>query len=163
MAISNFGVARRKMLGVFIGVVTITGVATLLLINAPPLTQCRSEVSVDPKEYRVPALETVVQPWKGRHHVYGMFVIPEPYKYDHLYTTKLIIQGFETEFIAGSPEDVDPHTKVVKPGYYVKRVHVSTRTALWFLFTGRFGDLRTSCHWWLILRDRGWKPTNSQP
>jgi hypothetical protein len=103
----------------------------------------------------------MAEPWKGPHHVYGIFVIPEQYKYDHLYSAKLIIQGFDTEFSAGSSEDVDPYAEVVKPGYYVKRVYISTRIALWFLFTGRFGDLRTSCHWGLILKDRGWKPTDA--
>ncbi len=86
-------------------------------------------------------------------------MIPEQYKYDHLYSAQLSIQGFETEFLAGSPEDEDPYMVTAKPGYYSKRVYISTRTALWFLFTGRFGDLRASCHWWLILKDREWKPT----
>lgn len=89
-------------------------------------------------------------------------MIPEQYKYDHLFSAKLTIQGFETDFTAGSSEDEDLEANIRKPGYYIKRVHVPTRTALWFLLTGRFGDLRTSCHWWLVLADRGWRPTISE-
>ena len=133
--------------------------AVIVLVNAPPLTDCRPEVSSGRKEYWVRAVETVAQPWRGSHHVYGIFEIPEQYKYHHLYSAKLMIQGFETEFNAGSSEDEDPDTFIAEPGHYIKRVYVSTRTALWFLLTGRFGDLRTSCHWWLILGDRGWQPT----
>jgi hypothetical protein len=86
--------------------------------------------------------------------VYALFTIPEQYKFDHLYTAKLNIQGLPTAFQAGSPEDEDLHSGPPEPGYYVKRVYLSTRTSLWFLLTGRFGDLRTSCHWWLIIADR---------
>jgi hypothetical protein len=85
--------------------------------------------------------------------VYGIFVIPEQYKYDHLYTVNLTIQGVPTPFVAGSPEDGDH----LEDGYYVKRVYLPTRTALWFLTTMRFGDLRASCHWWLLISDRGVK------
>jgi len=86
--------------------------------------------------------------------VYGIFTIPEQYKFDHLYTAKLTIQGVPTAFQAGSPEDEDINSGRAEPGYYIKRVYLSTRTSLWFLLTGRFGDLRTSCHWWLIVADR---------
>src|SRR5215831_12014448 len=117
-----------------------------ILVHAPPVTDCRPEGPSNPKEYRVQALQTVAQPWRGSHNVYGIFMIPEQYKFDHFYSAKLTIQGFETDFTAGSSEDEDPDAVISKPGYYIKRVHVSTRTGLWFLLTGRFGDLRTSCH-----------------
>ena len=150
---------RDSILKALVGVICVTGTGVILLVNAPPSTKCTPEVSPDPKEYRVPARDTVAQPWKGRHQVYGVFEIPEGYKYDHLYSAKLLIQGFQTEFNAGSSEDADPSVGTTRSGYYTKRVYLSTRTALWFLMTGRFGDLRTSCHWWLVLKDRGWKPT----
>lgn len=159
MTIAALSLDRNRILKLFVGVFLITSAVTILLVTAPPLTSCRSEFSSDPKEYRVPARETVVEPWKGRHQVYGVFEIPDEYKYDHLYSAKLTIQGFQTEFSAGSSEDADPSARITRSGYYAKRVYISTRTALWFLLTGRFGDLRASCHWWLVLKDRGWKPT----
>ncbi|HMF84965.1 MAG TPA: hypothetical protein VK598_01290 [Nitrospiraceae bacterium] len=139
-------------------VVALLATATVL-VNMPPLTECRSETQVAAKQYWFRATQTMARPWLGPHHVYGIFTIPEQYKFDHLYTAKLRIQGIPAEFKAGSPEDEDIFTVRAEPGRYVKRVYVSTRTALWFLLTGRFGDLRTSCHWWLVLVDRGWQPT----
>jgi hypothetical protein len=116
----------------------------------PSRTDCRSEVPVNEKEHWFRAAQTMVEPWRGPHHVYGVFVIPDQYKFDHLYTAKLTIHGTPTTFLAGSPEDGDR----TEPGYYIKRVYLSTRTALWFLLTTRFGDLKTSCHWWLVITDR---------
>jgi hypothetical protein len=134
-------------------VVALLAMATVL-VNMPPLTECRSETQVAAKQYWFRATQTMARPWLGPHHVYGIFTIPEQYKFDHLYTAKLTIQGFPAEFQAGSPEDEDIFTVRDEPGHYIKRVYVSTRTALWFLLTGRFGDLRTSCHWWLVIADR---------
>jgi hypothetical protein len=134
-------------------VLTLSAMAAVL-VNMPPLTGCRSEAPVATNQYWFRATETVVQPWRGLHHVYGVFKIPGRYKFDHLYTAKLTIQGIPAEFQAGSPEDGDFYSSRTEPGYYTKRVYLSTRTALWFLLTGRFGNLRTSCHWWLVIADR---------
>lgn len=137
-------------------IVTAAAVALLAtaLANKPPLSECRSEEPAAAKQYWFRAAEAVAQPWRGPHHVYGTFIIPEQYKFDHLYTAKLMIQGIPAEFQAGSPEDGDFFSGRAESGYYTKRVYLSTRTALWFLLTGRFGDLRTSCHWWLVIADR---------
>lgn len=125
-----------------------------VLINVPPLTGCRSEVPVAAKEYWFRAAQTVVQPWQGPHHVYGMFTVPDQYRRDDLYTARLMIQGFADEFPESSPEGGDIDIGRAKPGHYNKRVYLPTRTALWFVLTGRFGDLKTSCHWWLVIADR---------
>jgi hypothetical protein len=125
-----------------------------VLVNMPPLIQCRSNAPVIEKQYWFRATQTVVRPWRGSHHTYGIFVIPRQYKFDHLYTAKLMIEGVPIEFIAGSPEDEDLNSGRADPGHYVKRVYLTTRTALWFLLAGRIGDLKASCHWWLVIADR---------
>ena len=125
-----------------------------VLINVPPLTGCRSEVPVAAKEHWFRATQTVVQPWGGRHHVYGIFNVPDQYNRDHLYTAKLMIQGFTEEFSETSPEGGDIYTSRAEPGHYIKRGYLPTRKALWFLLTGRFGDLKMPCHWWLVIADR---------
>ena len=150
---------KKRTAWTITAVVLALGAIAIVLANAPPLTDCKLGSSSNPKEYRIQAIQTVAEPWLGAHHVYGLFMIPAQYKYDHLYSAVLKIQGFETNFTAGSSEDEDPNAVITKPGHYLKRVNVSTRTALWFLLTGRFGDLRMSCHWWLVLVDRGWRPT----
>jgi hypothetical protein len=126
----------------------------IVLINMPSLTGCRSEAPVAAKQYWFRPTQTVVQPWLGPHHVYGMFSVPNQYRRDDLYTARLMIEGFADDFPETSPEGGDIDTGQVKPGHYNKRVYLPTRTALWFVLTGRFGDLNTSCHWWFVIADR---------
>ena len=120
----------------------------------PQLTDCRSEAPGAAKQHWLRATQTVVQPWWGQHHVYGMFSVPDKYRYDRLYTARLIIQGFTEEFPESSPEGGVIDSGQAEAGHYLKRVYLPTRTALWFLLTGRFGDLKTPCHWWLVIADR---------
>jgi hypothetical protein len=129
------------------------GIAAVL-VNMPPLTDCRSEAPVTTKEYWFRATQTVVQPWRGSHHTYGIFSVPDQYKRHRLYTARLIIQGLTEEFFESSPEGGVIYNGRAEPGQYIKHVYLPTRTALWFLLTGRFGDLNTSCHWWLVIADR---------
>ena len=86
--------------------------------------------------------------------MYGMFSVPDKYKRDRLYTARLTIEGFMEEFSETSPEGGDIFNGRSAAGHYMKRVYLPTRTALWFLLTGRFGDLKTTCHWWLVIADR---------
>ena len=146
---------KRRRIGRIVTAVALALLATTMaLANMPPLTGCRSEAPVAAKQYWFRAAQVVAQPWRGPHHVYGIFTIPTQYKFDHLYTAKLTIQGIHADFQAGSPEDEDIYSGRAESGYYVKRVYLSTRTALWFLLTGRFGILKTSCHWWLVIAER---------
>lgn len=154
MAARRADVKKNRAAGIVAGVVLVLCATATVLIKMPPLTGCRAETPVAAKQHWFQATRTVAQPWRGPHHVYAIFTIPEQYKFDHLYTAKLTIQGIPAEFQAGSPEDEDYYSGRAEPGYYAKRVYLSTRTAMWFLLTGRFGDLRTSCHWWLVIADR---------
>lgn len=145
---------KSRATGIAAAVAAVCLAIAAVLAGMPPLTACRAEAPVLANQYWFQATRTVVQPWRGPHHVYGIFTIPEQYKFDHLYTAKLTIQGIPADFQAGSPEDEDIYSGRPRPGHYIKRVYLSTRTALWFLLTGRFGDLRTPCHWWLVIADR---------
>ena len=129
-------------------------VAAAILVNIPPLTDCRSEAPVVAKQYWFRATQTVVQPWRGPHHVYGIFSVPDQYRRDRLYTARLMIQGFPEEFPESSPEGGAIYNDQAEPGHYTKVHYLPTRTALWFLLTGRFGELKTPCHWWLVIADR---------
>ena len=128
--------------------------AVLALVNVPSLTDCSSETPADSNNHWFRAVRIVVQPWWGPHHVYGVFSVPVRYKRDRLYTVKLVIHGFTEEFTDASPEGEDIYSGRAEPGQYIKRVYLPTRTALWSLLNGRFGELRTSCHWWLVITDR---------
>jgi len=126
----------------------------IVLVNVPPYTDCRSEAPVAANQYWFRATQTVVQPWRGRSRTYGIFKVPDQYRLDRLYTARLMIDGFTEEFPETSPEGGVIDNGRAEPGHYIKRVYLPTRTALWFLLTGRFGDLKTPCHWWLVIADR---------
>lgn len=142
-----------KVLGLSTSVVALA-VVVGGLVAAPSSTDCHQVPATKDGEHWFQAADTVVEPWFGRHHVYGVFTIPVKYKFDHLFTAKLVIQGTSQEFLAGSPEDEETSRSPWFPGYYRKRVYLSTRTAMRFLMAGRFGDLRSTCHWWLVISNR---------
>jgi len=120
------------------------------LVNKPPTTNCGAEAPADSKIHTIRPTKVVVEPWQGRHQVYGIFMVPNRYKDDSRYSATMSVQGFDGVFTPGrSPENEHAEDVVAEPGHYVKRGYVPTRVALWFLFTGRFGDLRAPCHWTL--------------
>ncbi len=149
------------MWGVSILLALAAAIVMAWLVNVSPTTVCGLEVPESSGEHKFRALQVVVRPWQGQHNVYGIFLIPERYKHDQPYATTLKIYGvapsdlpFTMGLSAGGAEDEDHGNIVVEQGHYVKRVYVPTRTALWFLLIGRFGDLRAPCHWWLVFVDR---------
>lgn len=142
------------MWGVSILLTLAAAIVMAWLVNRSPTTVCEVDAPGSSGEHKFRAVQVVVRPWQGQHNVYGIFMIPERYKHDRLYTTTLQIQGYTARLSAGSAEDGDRDNIVVEHGYYLKRAYVPTRTALWLLLIGRFGDLRAPCHWWLVFADR---------
>jgi len=126
----------------------------MVLVNFPPLAECPSEVQTEVRRNWFPAVQIFVQPWLGPHHVYGVFSVPRQYRRDRLYTVRLLIQGIAEEFPETSPEGGELNSGQAESGHYMKRVYIPTRIALWLLLTGRFGDLKMPCHWWLVITDR---------
>jgi len=145
---------HRRICGISILLLLAAAVAMIWLVNRSPLTECGFEVPESSGEHRFRAAQVVVRPWQGQHNVYGIFIIPERYKYGRPYAMSLMIQGFTTRFSAVSAGGEDRDDIVVEQGHYLQRAYVPTRSALWFLLTGRFGDLRAPCHWWLVIADR---------
>src|SRR5437899_11869429 len=92
------------------------------LYNRPPVTPCHAEQKVDSKAHEIQAMKVVVQPWKGPHQVYGIFIVPIRYKDDRLYSTRVRVQGFERGLTSPEPEYMD--TVAAKLGYSLKQTHV---------------------------------------
>jgi len=95
-----------------------------------------------------------MEPWYGRHNVYGVFVIPSQYR-DREYSTTVIVRGV-TEHADLSPRPTKEHGIIIAgvPDRYVKHAHMHSRTALWFLLTGHFGDIQSTCNWALVFTDK---------
>lgn len=124
------------------------------LVNMPPFTPCAMTSPITDHQYWVRANKIVVQPWLGSHHVYGIFIVPLQYKRHRLYSAKLLIEGVADDLPEISPEAGSMYGDQVDSGHYVIRVHLQTRMAFWLLVTGRFGNLKSACHWWLIIANR---------
>lgn len=124
------------------------------LVNRMPTSECDTEPQADSNVHTLRPIKLVVAPWQGQHHAYGLFVVPERFQYDQLSYSSLTIQGLSVAFSSEHVEVEDDVTVILKPGYYLMRVYVQTRTALWYLATGRFGGLRTPCLWLLKFDDR---------
>ncbi len=120
----------------------------------PPITECNSGPPINTSDRIFQAHQVVVQPWQGRHHVYGIFSLPTKYRRDQLYTARLVILGVAEDLPEISPESESEDGNNAEMGHYLMRVHIQTRTALWMLLTGRFGNLQSACHWWLVVSDQ---------
>ena len=133
--------------------VTVMVAATVWLAHRPPTTNCNDRSWLNASDF-VFATRIVMEPWYGRHKVYGVFVIPSQYR-DKDYSTTVIVRGVKEQ--AGlSPRPTREHGIIIAgvPDRYVKHAHIHSRTALWFLLTGHFGDLQSTCNWALVFTDK---------
>jgi hypothetical protein len=144
---------RMAWIGFFFGVAVVS--TAVLLAHRPPTTNC-NDLSwlngwLSPGGDVVFASKLVIQPWYARHHVIGVFVIPDQYRNTE-YTATVIVRGVKDHFELSS-RPTKSHQIVIAnvSDRFVKHVHIQTRIALWFLLTGHFGDLRATCNWALVL------------
>ena len=97
------------------------------------------------KYYTYPE-KIVVEPWRGQHHVYGIFQIPGGYLNDKL--LKVEIPGSRTYcgiLAYGGKVEIDG--VYAKPGHYLMKGFLNTRFALKLIFQGKQRDLKQSGNW----------------
>lgn len=120
-------------------------------LNRPATTDCGTET---PANHEIRATEVVVQPWFGKHHVYGIFRIPNRYT-PRMNTATMTVRGLDHHFVVdGRRREQHVAAVFAGPEHYLLRGYVPTRTAVWSLINGRFGDLRHPCNWTLVLLER---------
>jgi hypothetical protein len=124
------------------------------LAHRPPTTNCEDRSWLNSADNVVFASKVIVEPWYGRHNIYGVFVIPNQYR-DREYSATVIVRGV-AEHANLSPRPTKEHGIVIAdvPDRLVKHAHIHSRVALWFLFTGHFGDIRNTCNWALVFADK---------
>ena len=136
-----------------VSVVLVLTVTVAWLLSKPPTHDCTIEHSTD--SYQIRPSKVIVRPWLGQHQVFGIFMVPLRYRSGRTYSGTISVESFIGEFIPDSQPQVQQTDDVVaEPGYYLVRGYIPTRTALWFLFTGQFGDLRSPCNWTSEFRKR---------
>ena len=85
----------------------------------------------------------VVQPWKGRHHIYAEFQLPAG---TFVSDRAKVNMGNLGEFCGGVSE-ITAVENSVKTTTAIARIR--TRTALWLIVQGKIGDLNQSANWQL--------------
>ena len=147
--------APRTIGSALAGVALVLVGTVVWLLNKPPTVDCAAEAPTDRKAHEIRATQVVVQPWLGKHHVYGIFLVPSRYRHNRKYIVTTSVRGFGHAWAIGERFDGqhvdDP---VAGPGHSLLRSYVPTRVAVWFLFNGLFGDLRRPCNWTLVFVER---------
>ena len=132
------------------------------LVNRSPNTDCLPEASTPQSGTKTHASKTVVQPWRGLHHVYGLFLVPsqslEIKRYavtisveDALYYCMWVEKSLRHAIEVNCAETSG--VNCVESGGYLRQ-YVPTRVAVWFLIHGLIGDLRNPKNWALVFSDQ---------
>jgi hypothetical protein len=145
---------KRLSLGLTSVGATLMIAATTWLVATSSISGRREEARTNPDVYTVRATKVVFKPWYGRHHVYGVFVVPNQYT-DRNYSAILNIPGAQCVAMQCSRPDKHYGDNVVaEVGHYLMPVHIPTRVALWLMVTGAFDRLRAPQNWTIAFVER---------
>lgn len=97
------------------------------------------------KKYYTYPEKLVVQPWRGQHNVYAIFVIPNGYKRDALFTVS--IPGSPT--YCGRFQDIDTALSGVDQANYNTKIRgfLNTRIAVKLIAQGKLSQLKERQNW----------------
>jgi hypothetical protein len=135
--------------------------AAIALLNGFTLPRKPSEASRCPRtalaaskttSQRLHPQKIVVKPWKGRHQVYGVFVLPDGYQ-----TNKAVVVSIEGEspYCSGTPILVkgDKFQGVyATAGERIVVAYFRTRTASWLIAQGKADLLKQPQNWSLSVQ-----------
>ncbi|MEM6753126.1 MAG: hypothetical protein AAF630_09180 [Cyanobacteria bacterium P01_C01_bin.38] len=102
--------------------------------------------SSNTEKYYIHPEKIVVEPWKGQHHVYGIFQIPGGYLNDKM--LKLEIPGIKTYcgiLAYGGTVAIDGVQ--AKPGHYLMKGMLNTRFAIKLIMQGKQKELKQPQNW----------------
>lgn len=103
-------------------------------------------VSKTTKSYIHPQ-KVVVRPWLGEHNVYGVFMLPNNYLHDRLIRVNLPVNQTLCGVVANPSQTIAGIN--AKPGHYLVKAYLQTRTAIRFTLTGKINDLKELKNWQL--------------
>jgi len=112
--------------------------------------QCQDESFLDPDQYvfRISPLVTVIQPWLGRHNVYGVFILPDEHQL--AYPILLSVKGAGQYRKEANMVKINVDRDERVPSHcYVLRVHLRTRVTLLMMLRGLSDQLRDPKNWTL--------------
>ncbi|BAZ41776.1 hypothetical protein NIES4101_77440 [Calothrix sp. NIES-4101] len=129
---------------------TITLIAIIgytYLSKRSPIVGCYEDgFSNNTQKYYIHPEKIVVKPWRGQHHVFSIFMIPGGYLNDNLF--KLEIPGEKTYCgVLAYEGTVEAEGIRAKPGYYLMKGLINTRTALRLISQGKVEELKKIDNW----------------
>ncbi|MEH1974347.1 MAG: hypothetical protein V7L02_14310 [Nostoc sp.] len=110
-------------------------------------------------KFQVHATKVIVQPWRGRHHVYGIFMIPEEYKQSPFFV--VTVQGAGSYCSKQFGDKKNFNDIFAEPGTYLVRKFIRTRIALRLIFQGLYFNLNDKQNWTLTFPELNTSEHNS--
>ncbi|MBA3921382.1 MAG: hypothetical protein H0X31_06660 [Nostocaceae cyanobacterium] len=99
-------------------------------------------------KYEVQATKVVVQPWRGEHHVYAIFIVPDQYKASPFFVLTIKNAVSACEYPFGNSQYIEGIA--AQPGTHLIKDYIRTRLALRLILQGFYQDLRLRQNWSLI-------------
>ena len=124
---------------------------SLLVLAAPtsqrPDSVCDAEafLTADRPRNSITAAQVMMQPWRGQHYTYGLFVLPNwvPPGSAVLLAVKGV--GVYCDAHEVTAQDIDGVT--VAANHHIMRDHIRTRSALWAIAEGKLTQLQDRRNW----------------
>jgi hypothetical protein len=150
MVVQKYPVPKRLLIYPLAALFTLTSVSTF--VNY--LSQ-RDNYSCDagdllPKDlntYKTHPVKVVASPWRGQHHVYGIFMIPEEFQPNSMSVVE--IEGSGSYYRKVVSEKQWTNGMQADPGYYFTKTYIRTRTVLGWSVFGFLPQFRKRCNWTL--------------
>ncbi|AFZ44045.1 hypothetical protein PCC7418_1877 [Halothece sp. PCC 7418] len=97
----------------------------------------------------IPAIKVIVQPWRGRHHVYGIFLLPKSYQPKKLiFLQDLTVGHYCPQAVI---RQTDLEGILIPPRYSPVKIYMKTRIALLLMSLGFNRHLQQPHHWRLTI------------
>ncbi|WP_407884609.1 hypothetical protein [Scytonema sp. NUACC26] len=104
------------------------------------------------EKFTVYATKVVVQPWRGEHNVYGIFIVPDEYERSPFFVQTVLGVGNYCEKPFGSYQKVDGIS--APPGMHLIKDYIRTRTALRLILSGKYNQIDDKQNWTLTFPDK---------
>jgi hypothetical protein len=97
------------------------------------------------KRFQVSATKVIVEPWLSKHHVYGIFKIPDKYKETPFFI--LTIPGNHQYCSRPFGYDENYDDVFAEPGTHLIRYYIRSRTGIKLIFQGLYFQLNNPNNW----------------
>ncbi|MBW4563616.1 MAG: hypothetical protein KME32_21225 [Mojavia pulchra JT2-VF2] len=137
---------RRQLTYILIVLLSLSIVVLWWPVND---SDCNSEAFLASKirKYQVQATKVVVQPWRGEHQVYGIFMVPNEFKETPFFVLTVKGAGSDCSKPFGYSQNYDDI--FTEPGTHLVRDYMRTRTALRLILQGLYGQINDKQNWTL--------------